>query len=107
MSKSGSITFNKLRQSDGWRRLGARVPACDELDVKANPDGGWPPAEGDRSQPHSSAPTSLEIEDVVRQVAEIPRPERDQAGRLLVAGVGLGAALNGVEMSAAENRRSP
>ena len=74
---------NKPKQSPGWRRLARGY--LRRVGRKANPDGGWPPAEEIGRSPIAQ-PYSLEIEDVVRQVAEIPRPERDQAGRLLVAG---------------------
>ena len=90
---------NKPKQSDGWRRLARGY--LRRVGRKANPDGGWPPAEEIGRSPIAQ-PYLPEIEDVFRQVAEIPRPERDQAGRLWVAGGGCGAALNGVELSAAE-----
>ena len=89
--------FNKHR-TNGWRHL-ART-CLRRVGRAANPDG-WPQPKAIGRSP-IARPYLPEIEDVFRQVAEIPRAEGDQAGRLWVAGGGCGAALNGVELSAAE-----
>ena len=90
-------TFNR-HQTRGWRHL-ART-CLRRVGRAANPDG-WPQPKAIGRSP-IAPPYTGETEAVFGQVAEIPRPEGDQPGRLWVAAGGCGGALNGVELSAAE-----
>ena len=92
------ISNDNKRRKNGWKNL-ARI-SLRRVGRAANPDGGWPTSIEIGRSP-IARPYLPEIEVVFGQVAEIPRPERDQAGRLWVVGAGFGAALNGVELSAA------
>ena len=90
-------TTNK-HKTNGWRHL-ART-CLRRVGRAVNPHGFTRSKKIGRSP--IAQPYTEEIEGVFGQVAEIPRPEGNQAGRLWVVGAGFGAALNGVELSAAE-----
>ena len=88
--------FNR-HQTRGWRHL-ART-CLRRVGRAANPDG-WPQPKPIGRSPIAQ-PYVPEIEAAFRQMTELPT-QGDQPGRLWVAGGGCGAALNGVELSAAE-----
>ena len=92
---------NRGKKTKGWRHL-ART-CLRRVGRKANPDGGWPPADEAEEIGRSpvASPYSNGIEDVFRQVAELPKPVV-QADRCFAAAGGCGAGLNGVELSAAK-----
>lgn len=92
---------NKGRETKGWRHL-ART-CLRRVGRKANPDGGWPPADKAEEIGRSpiAQPYHAEIEAVFQRVAELPKPVV-QADRCFVAAGGCGAGLSGVEMSAAK-----
>ena len=88
--------FNR-HQTRGWRHL-ART-CLRRVGRAANPDG-WPQPKPIGRSPIAQ-PYGPEIEAAYRQMTELPT-QGDQPGRLWVAGGGCGAALSGVELSAAE-----
>ena len=88
--------FNR-HQTRGWRHL-ART-CLRRVGRAANPDG-WPQPKAIGRSPIAQ-PYLPGIEAAYRQMTELPT-QGDQPGRLWVAGGGCGAALNGVELSAAE-----
>ena len=92
---------NRGKKTKGWRHL-ART-CLRRIGRKTNPDGGWPPADEAEEIGRSpiAQPYSNGIEDVFRQVAELPKPVV-QADRCFVAAGGCGGGLNGVELSAAK-----
>lgn len=85
-------------QTNGWRHL-ARI-RLRRLGRAVNPDG-WPQPPKPISRVPIALPYDPKIEAIFRQVAGLPKP-RNQEGRLWVAGGGLGAALNGIELHAAK-----
>ena len=89
-------TFNR-HHTRGWRHL-ART-CLRRVGRAANPDG-WPQPKPIGRSPIAQ-PYLPGIEAAYRQMTELPT-QGDRPGRLWVAGGGCGAALNGVELSAAE-----
>ena len=92
---------NRGKRTKGWRHL-ART-CLRRVGRTTNPGGGWPPA--DEAEEIGRSPIaraySNGIEDAFREVAELPKPVV-QADRCFVAAGGCGAALNGMELSAAK-----
>ena len=91
---------NKVNKhkSNGWRHL-ARIHLR-RIGRAANPDG-WPQPPKPISRVPIALPYDPQTEAAFGRVAGLPRPTNKE-GRLWVAGGGLGAALNGIELHAAK-----